>query len=131
MAFKTVQFYTAFLFIVLTAAVPASSEDSMSQEIDHLLQYIESSNCIFIRNGSESSATEARAHIQTKYDIFKNRIKNTEDFIKYAATKSSISGKPYKVRCNGQETLNADWLNAELKKLEIKNSNHFKYRIEN
>ena len=121
MAFKTFQIYIAFLFLVLTVALPANSEESVSQEIDHLLQYIESSNCIFIRNGSESSATEARAHIQTKYDIFKNRIKNKEDFIKYAATKSSISGKPYKVRCNGQETLNADWLNAELEKIRNRN----------
>ena len=116
MAFKTFQIYTAFLFLVLTVALPANSEESVSHEIDHLLQYIESSNCIFIRNGSESSATEARAHIQKKYDHFKDRIKNAEDFIKYAATKSTISSKPYKVRCNGDEILNVDWLNAELKK---------------
>ena len=116
MAFKTFQIYTVFLFIILTVALPANSEESVSQEIDHLLQYIESSNCIFIRNGSESSAAEARAHIQKKYDHFKDRIKNAEDFIKYAATKSTISSKPYKVRCNEDEILNVDWLNAELKK---------------
>jgi len=117
MAFKTFQIYIAFLFLVLTVALPASSDDRMSLEIDHLLQYIASSNCIFIRNGVVSSATEARAHIQKKYDYLKGLIKNTEDFIKYTAAKSSISGKPYIVRCNGQETLNADWLNAELEKL--------------
>jgi len=117
MAYKIFQIYIVFLFIILTAAFPANSEESVSQEIDHLLQYIESSDCIFIRNGGESSAAEARAHIQKKYNHFKDRIKNAEDFIKYAATKSSFSGKPYKVRCKGQETLTADWLNTELEKL--------------
>jgi hypothetical protein len=113
---KTFQIHIVFLLIILTVALPAHSEKTVSLEIDHLLQYIESSNCIFIRNNSESSATEARAHIQKKYDYYKGRIKNAEDFIKYAATKSKISGKPYKVSCNGQEIRNADWLHAELKK---------------
>jgi hypothetical protein len=113
---KAVEIYIVFLIIVLTVAFPAHGEESVSLEIDHLLQYIESSNCIFIRNNSESSSAEARVHIQKKYDYYKGRIKNAEDFIKYAATKSKISGKPYKVRCNGQEILNADWLHSELKK---------------
>jgi hypothetical protein len=34
--------------------------------------------------------------------------------IKYAATRSSLSGKPYLVRCGESEVLTADWLKAEL-----------------
>ena len=117
MVFRTFRFYVTFLFLVLTVALPAESEESVSQEIVHLLQYMESSDCIFIRNGEEYSAAEARAHIQKKYDHFKNRVKTTEDFIKYAGTKSSMSGKPYMVRCNGQEIRNTDWLSTELQKL--------------
>ncbi len=117
MVFRTFRFYVTFLFLVLTVVLPAESEESVSQEIVHLLQYIESSACIFIRNGEEHSAAEARAHIQKKYDHVKNRIRTTEDFIKYAAAKSSMSGKPYMVRCNGREISNADWLNTELQKL--------------
>jgi hypothetical protein len=117
MGFRALQIYAAFLFFCLPVALPAESAEGMRQEINHLLQYIESSGCIFIRNGKESTPVEARAHIQKKYDYFRNRVKNTEDFIKYAATKSTISGKPYKVRCNGRETRNADWLHTELDKL--------------
>jgi hypothetical protein len=117
MVFRAFHFYAAFLFLVLTAAIPAESEESVSQEIVHLLQYIESSACIFIRNGEEHSAAEARDHIQKKYDHFKSRVKTTEDFIEYAAAKSSMSGKPYMVRCSGQEIRNVDWLNTELQKL--------------
>ena len=115
--FRALQIYAAFLFFCLTAALPAESGEGIRQEINHLLQYIESSGCIFIRNGKESTPAEARANIQEKYDHFRDRVKTTEDFIKYAATKSSISGKPYKVRCNGRETRNADWLHTELEKL--------------
>ena len=117
MVFRTFHFYVALLFLVMTAALPAESEEIVSHEIVHLLQYIESSDCIFIRNGEEYSAAEARAHIQKKYDHFKYRVKTTEDFIKYAGTKSSMSGKPYMVRCNGQEIRNTDWLSTELQKL--------------
>ena len=114
---RALQIYAAFLFFSLTAALPAESGEGVRQEINHLLQYIESSGCIFIRNGKESTPAEARVHIQEKYDHFRDRVKTTEDFIKYTATKSSISGKPYKVRCNGRETRNADWLHTELEKL--------------
>jgi hypothetical protein len=117
MVFRTFRFYVTFLFLVLTTAIPAECEESVNQEIAHLLQYIESSACIFIRNGEEHSAAEARGHIQKKYDHFKNRVKTTEDFIKYTAAKSSMSGEPYMVRCSGLEIRNADWLNAELQKL--------------
>lgn len=116
MGFRALQVYVAFLFFCLTAALPAESGEGVRQEINHLLQYIESSGCMFIRNSKESTPAEARAHIQKKYDHFRDRVKTTEDFIKYAATKSTISGKPYKVRCNGQETRTADWLHTELEK---------------
>ena len=117
MGFRALQVYAAFLFFCLTAALPAESGESVRQEINHLLQYIESSGCIFVRNGKEGTPAEARDHIQKKYDYYRDHVKSTEDFIKYAATKSTISGKPYKVRCNGRETRTADWLHTELEKL--------------
>lgn len=117
MGFRDFPVYAAFLFFCLTAALPAKSGEGVRQEIDHLLQYIESSGCIFIRNGKESAPGEARDHIQKKYDYFRDRVKTTEDFIKYAATKSTISGKAYAVRCNGPEMDTADWLQSELQKL--------------
>ena len=83
-------------------------------EIDHLLGFIGSSGCSFIRNGEEHDATTAKAHIERKYDYAKRWIETAEQFIEYAATKSSASGKPYRVICAGQEQLSADWLMREL-----------------
>ncbi len=84
-------------------------------EIQHLLNFVENSQCIFIRNGSEHNGPDAKAHIVKKYNYFKSRIDSAEEFIEYSATKSTMSGKKYKVRCDGKEYLTAQWLNDELK----------------
>ncbi|KPJ91224.1 MAG: hypothetical protein AMJ55_12230, partial [Gammaproteobacteria bacterium SG8_15] len=76
---------------------------------------VETSNCTFIRNGSAHSGPDAKEHIVKKYNYFKDRISSAEQFIEYAATKSTMSGKKYKVRCDGKEYLTAQWLNDELK----------------
>ena len=104
------------LLFILAVYQHADSEEGVNREINHLLQYIEDSSCTFIRNGKAYDTVEARAHIQKKYDYFKGRIKTTEDFISYAATKSTLSSKRYKVRCNGLEIFCAEWLNAELER---------------
>jgi hypothetical protein len=56
-------------------------------------------------------------HIQKKCDHFKNRIKTPEDFIEYAATKNSISGELYVVRCDDREMRNDEWLKRERHRL--------------
>ncbi|WP_455201405.1 DUF5329 family protein, partial [Kaarinaea lacus] len=67
------------------------------------------------RNGSTHNGPDARAHIMKKYNYFKSRIDSAEEFIEYSATKSTMSGKKYKVRCEGKEYFTAQWLNDELK----------------
>ncbi|EOZ0481116.1 DUF5329 family protein [Pseudomonas aeruginosa] len=47
----------------------------------------------------------------------KDLVASSEDFIERAATQSSLSGKPYQVRCAGQTRNSADWLNQELRRL--------------
>ena len=82
--------------------------------------FIEQSKCTFIRNGKQHNGSEARGHIETKYDYFKKKISTTEDFITYAATKSVMSGKPYRVLCSGKEMNLADWLQAGLDNLRTR-----------
>ncbi len=88
-------------------------------EVDKLLVFVENSGCSFIRNGSAYDGKEARMHLQQKLDYLENKgmVDSSEDFIKRAATGSSISGKPYSVDCNGQQQPSADWLNGELKRI--------------
>ena len=89
------------------------------QEIDHLFVYLKGSGCQFSRNGSWYTPREAVDHINGKYQylIHHDMVNTAEDFIKYAATESRWSGKPYLVKCGdgaAQET--GPWFRAELQK---------------
>lgn len=87
------------------------------QEIAHLFQFIEVSECNYERNGAKYKGAEAVKHINRKYQYYFDDIKSTEDFIKYAATKSAMSGKHYKIYCPDSKAINSrDWLLRELKK---------------
>jgi len=90
----------------------AASENEV--EIDHLLQFIANSNCTFIRNGERYPSAEAKLHINKKYNYVKSKVNSAEDFIKYAATKSSMTGKYYSVICAGKEKTSKQWLLDEL-----------------
>jgi hypothetical protein len=101
---------------MLGALVPAGALAGAEGEISHLLGFIERSGCTFIRNGEEHTSQQAREHIENKYSYVKRRVKSAEDFIRYAATGSSISGRAYRVRCGGEEMPTAKWLEKELER---------------
>jgi len=102
------------LSLLMLLSFHTSAAAGTTEEIEALLLFIEQSECTFIRNGKHYDALKAREHIEKKYAYYKERITSAEDFILYSATKSSITGEPYRVICNGVNMLNADWLNAEL-----------------
>ena len=86
-------------------------------EIAHLMQFIRSSGCEFQRNGSWYAPADAHDHIARKLNHMRDRstIPSAEAFIQEAATRSSISGESYQVRCPGAPLQECrDWLRAEL-----------------
>lgn len=102
---------TVFLINKTSADVP----DEQIKEVTHLLDFIKNSHCHFNRNGSTHLAKETIKHIEKKYQYFRDDIENSEDFIKYSATKSTMSGRYYTVTCPGQQTIRSrDWLLKEL-----------------
>jgi hypothetical protein len=110
----------AFLIIAIIVIAPLESQADTELEIKHIIEYIESSKCTFIRNGKEYNTKEALEHILNKYEYTKRWIKSAEDFIEYTASKSSMSGRPYTVRCDGGEFLSAEWLLKELERFRKK-----------
>ena len=114
--------------LLLFAAVPAHAavlSSSAQAEIDALLNRLGASKCQFYRNGSWHSGSQARDHLQMKFDylVEKGLITDSEEFIEKAGTESSISGQPYKVRCPNQEDQpSAVWLGSELRKIRQKDS---------
>jgi len=113
----------AVALVALAVAMPvpaAPPAGAVRAEIDALLGALASSGCRFQRNGSWHTATEARDHLRQKLSAIESRgtIASTEQFIATAATGSSLSGKPYLVRCgDAAEVPSADWLNTRLRGL--------------
>ncbi len=100
-----------FLYLVSVTAVAAA----MADEIEHLLRFVENTNCQYERNGEMYTGKEAAEHIKKKYNYFKEKIDTAEKFIELSATKSTLSGKYYMVHCNGKPKINSQkWLLQEL-----------------
>ncbi len=108
------------LAFLLAITVPCGAQDDTAhaaREIRHPLDHVAASDCRFIRNGKSYDARAAREHIKQKYDYFRSRIRTAEDFIRWAASQSSMSGEPYRIRCGAETMRCADWLRAELERL--------------
>jgi len=102
------------------AANAAPLSPAARAEIDGLLVRLVASGCEFNRNGSWYSAEEAKSHISQKLKYLEDRgmVQTTEQFIERAASASSVSGRPYLVRCgDGAPVQSGEWLRLELKKL--------------
>jgi hypothetical protein len=108
------------LVAVVHAAHAAPLPPAARAEAEALLLRMQASGCEFQRNGSWYSGAEARGHLLKKLDYLEGKglITTTEQFIAQGASSSSMSGKPYLVRCAGkpvQET--GPWFLAELQAL--------------
>jgi len=109
---KIIFIASMFFSSMVFADVPANQE----KEVVHLLEYVKNSKCVINRNGTDHIGEKAVKHIEKKYDYFRDDINSTEDFIKYSATKSTMSGKFYMVTCPGEKAIKTqDWLLDELK----------------
>ena len=111
-------FFAALLIAAMPlAALAEKPTPAASQEIEHLITHLKASGCEFQRNGSWYDSAKAAEHLRGKFDylIKKGWVVTSEDFITRAATESSMSHKPYQVRCAGKEAEpSASWLKAEL-----------------
>jgi hypothetical protein len=113
---------TCFLLVLpgLLSQARAELDPSARAEVSHLLEYVEKSGCEFYRNGTWHKDTKGvRDHAELKLRYFeqKGRINSAEDFIKWAGSKSEISGKPYMVKCNdGPPIPTSQWLSEELQR---------------
>lgn len=104
------------VFTLLASLVFPSDHSQASEngEINFLLSYIAESGCLFIRNGKKHKPDKAKEHLEMKYNRAKGRIQSAEDFIDKIATKSSFTGRSYKVICGDVKSSTKDWLEAAL-----------------
>lgn len=104
-----------------SAAIASAAPTAKAQrEIDGLIAALGNSGCEFERNGTWHDAKTARAHLQKKYDYLRKRgmADTAESFIERGASKSSMSGKPYRVRCPDKAVdTAAHWFEQRLRTL--------------
>ena len=91
-----------------------------TQRIEALITAVgKQEGAVFIRNGSEHTAAEAADHLRLKWRNAGKRVRTAEDFIRYCATQSSMSGRNYRIRlADGRELDSADWFHAELRRYD-------------
>ena len=92
----------------------------VQNEVNYLFGYIAGSGCEFNRNGSWYNAQKAHEHLRDKYKylVEKNLADTTEHVIERAASESSLSGKPYQIRCSdGVAVPSQQWLREKLMQL--------------
>jgi hypothetical protein len=89
--------------------------DQAAPDIEYLLTTLGQSDCTFIRNGKEHSATEAESHLRMKYERGRKYVDSADQFIDQLASKSSWSGKPYYIQCPGEDQQQTSaWLTQRL-----------------
>ncbi|MGS5088840.1 DUF5329 family protein [Hydrogenophaga sp. A37] len=111
---------TLSLFAVSLAAFAEPLPPAAKAEVTAVLNRLEASGCEFNRNDRWYSAAQARAHLQRKLDHVESKeaVKTAEGFIYLAASKSSVTGVAYQVRCSGRAPVpSAAWLLQQLDEL--------------
>ena len=103
--------------LFVSPAHSATPSPVARDEIDALLMRLKSSGCQFKRNGTWHSAGEAQVHLQRKLDYLLKRgaVASAEQFIERAASKSSVTGQAYLVKCGSRPPVpSAEWLAFQL-----------------
>ena len=103
---------TVLLCVALMSSTYAQTD--AEAEITALIEAVRESGCEFNRNGSLHSAEAAAEHLELKYSRGKRYADSAEAFIERLASKSSWSGKPYEMICDGETQPAGDWLTATL-----------------
>lgn len=116
---KAIAIFISALLMALPLAGRAAPGVEAQAEIAGLMDALAKSGCQFQRNGDWHDAKQARAHLQRKYDYLlkKNLVDTSEQFIQRAASKSSLSGRAYRVKCAGKEQDAAAWFGEQLRQL--------------
>ena len=90
------------LVLMAGSITTVNAEADAETEIRSLIQAVAESGCEFDRNGSLHSAEAAAEHLELKYARGKRYADSAEAFIERLASKSSWSGKPYQMICDGE-----------------------------
>jgi len=106
----------ATLIMFAALAVAGDAAEVEVRKIDFLIESIETlQNAQFIRNGSAYDGKAAAAHLRLKLRNAGTKIVTAEDFIRYCASGSLMSGVPYQIRfSDGRVVTSEEFLRHKL-----------------
>jgi hypothetical protein len=112
---------------LVTFAVTANAGERSPAEnarIEYLFEVVASlHDAQFIRNGTPYDSRAAVNHLRLKLRAAGARVETAEDFIRYCASASSVSGRPYEIRfADGRVVRSADFLREKLLEFDRKGS---------
>jgi len=112
------------LLSLSTVALADAIAPAESARIEYLLTAIASlPDAQFVRNGTAYDAKAAVEHLRSKLRYAGSRVRTAEDFIRYCATESSVSGKPYEIRfSDGHVMSSAEFLRQKLAQFDSQNA---------
>ena len=111
--------FIACLCLALVPSVEAAvAPPEEEKKIEALIAHVASlKKAVFIRNGKEYDAASAAKFLRGKWEAHDKEIKTAEEFIEKVATKSSTTGKAYRIRLeDGKEMDCGPYLTVQLKK---------------
>ena len=117
------KFLVVALLCMAAVARAGSASISETSRIEYLLTVVASMHdAQFIRNGKAYDSASAVSHLRTKLQLAGGRVKTAEDFIRYCASESSVSGEPYEIHfADGRVVLSADFLRQKLLEFDAQN----------
>jgi len=99
----------------LSCTAAAESPAQAEKDISYLLEFVATSNCTFVRNGERYDGADTADHLRDKYNRDKRHVHSAEQFISRVASKSSLTGTPYTVKCEDSEPeTTGRWLHQAL-----------------
>jgi len=86
-----------------------AQEPGEGARIQYLISSVETlEGAKFLRNGREYDAKAAADHLRFKLRVAGNQVKTADDFIRLCASKSSVSGEPYRIRFSDGTAVDAE-----------------------
>jgi hypothetical protein len=102
----------ALLAVGVASSARAALDATQSARVERLLDRVAAQTDVrFIRNGEVHSAEAAAEHLRLKLRNAGRRISTAEQFVEHLASRSSITGRPYRLRFpDGSEVDAGPWL---------------------
>jgi hypothetical protein len=108
-------FFATLLLLTSSLLSPIlAADEALESEVAYLLEFVATSGCDFVRNGSSHDPEEAADHLRLKYSRGKRHVNSAEQFIDRLASESSWTGRAYSVTCDGQSQPAGAWLHHAL-----------------